>query len=98
MSDANLTTAAALARRPMLNGILRTAAAGVVMLSAPALGVRSASAQTKAAQKSVGYQDKPKGTQQCDGCMLFVAPASCKVVEGDIAPAGWCRMYTKKPA
>jgi hypothetical protein len=82
----------------MLQGFARTAVAGIVMLCAPVIGVRSASAQTKAAQKAVGYQDKPKGPQQCDGCMLFVAPASCKVVEGDIAPAGWCRMYTKKPA
>jgi hypothetical protein len=54
-------------------------------------------ASAKAAQKLVGYQDTPHGAQQCDNCSQFVAPASCKVVDGEISPTGWCKVYVKKP-
>jgi hypothetical protein len=47
-------------------------------------------------QKAAGYQATPKGDQRCDGCALFVTPSSCKLVAGDISPAGWCRLYVKK--
>ena len=39
------------------------------------------------------YQDSPKGIQMCATCTLFVEPRSCKVVEGDISPNGWCKVY-----
>jgi hypothetical protein len=42
------------------------------------------------------YQDKPHGDQECDKCMQFVAPDSCKVVDGKISPKGWCIAFTKK--
>lgn len=57
-----------------------------------------ASAQTKTSQKVVGYQDMPKGAQRCDNCAQFETPSSCKIVEGSIAPGGWCKVYVKKPA
>ena len=46
-------------------------------------------------QKSVQYQDTPKGDRQCDGCSLFVAPNACKNVEGVISPKGWCFLWRK---
>jgi len=52
----------------------------------------------KASQKSVKYQDSPKGDARCDNCALFEAPNACKTVEGPIAPEGWCMIYAKKPA
>jgi hypothetical protein len=55
-----------------------------------------ATAQAKVAQSSVSYQDKPKGTQRCDGCTLFQAPKSCKVVDGEISPQGWCSLFAAK--
>jgi len=58
---------------------------------------RRAGAQQKAAQKVVQYQEKPKGTQQCDGCLHFVSPNSCKLVEGKINPKGWCVLFAPKP-
>ena len=61
-------------------------------------GTRVAEAQTKATQKAVGYQDTPKGAQRCDNCRQFEPPSSCKTVEGTVAPAGWCKVYVKKPA
>lgn len=56
-----------------------------------------AGAQQKMAQKLVQYQDKPKGAQDCDQCLHFVAPSSCKMVEGTINPKGWCALFAPKP-
>ena len=60
-------------------------------------GNRTAEAQTKAAKSVVGYQDTPHDGQRCDNCLQFQPPDACKVVEGTIAPAGWCKVYVKKP-
>jgi hypothetical protein len=60
------------------------------------LGPNLAEAQAKAAQNAVAYQDKPKGTQRCDGCSLFQPPKACKVVEGQISPQGWCALFSPK--
>ena len=46
-------------------------------------------------QKSVQYQDTPKGDRDCSGCSLFVAPNSCKNVAGEISPKGWCILWRK---
>jgi hypothetical protein len=55
-------------------------------------------AQTKKFPKAQAqYQDKPKNGQQCDACAQFVAPNGCKLVEGDIAPQGWCLYFAPKP-
>jgi hypothetical protein len=56
-----------------------------------------AGAQPKIAPKLVQYQEKPKGPQECDNCLHFVAPSSCKMVEGKINPKGWCQLYAPKP-
>jgi len=54
-------------------------------------------AQPKIAQKLVQYQEKPKGPQECDNCLHFIAPSGCKMVEGKINPKGWCQLYAPKP-
>ena len=36
--------------------------------------------------------------KQCDGCNFFVAPNACKMVDGEIAPTGWCALWVKKAA
>lgn len=73
------------------------AALGGLMLSAKAW------AQGGTVAKSVAkYQDKPHGTQQCDGCIQFIpgktssAHGTCKIVEGDISPKGWCMFFAAK--
>jgi len=79
------------ARRRKVLGIGVAVIGGAIM--APA------GAQTKKVQKAQAqYQDKPKSGQQCDGCAQFVAPASCKLVEGEIAPKGWCLFFAPKPS
>ena len=50
----------------------------------------------KMSQKGAQYQEAPKNGQQCDGCALFKAPASCTIVDGTISPTGWCRFFSKK--
>lgn len=60
------------------------------------LGVDLAIAQAKVPQKSVSYQDKPQGTQRCDGCNNFQSPNACKLVDGEISPQGWCSLFSKK--
>ena len=58
---------------------------------------RKAHAQQKVAKEPVQYQDKPKNDQKCSGCLHFVAPNTCKLVEGEISPDGWCTLYVLKP-
>jgi hypothetical protein len=69
---------------------------GVGVLASALVATRAA-AQQKAKQKLVQYQEKPKGTQECDNCLHFVAPDGCKLVEGKINPKGWCSLYAAKP-
>ena len=45
-------------------------------------------AQTKLTHEAAKYQDHPNNGQQCSGCVQFVAPASCKVVEDPVAASG----------
>ena len=56
-----------------------------------------AGAQQKMAQKLVQYQKTPKNNQKCSTCLHFVAPDSCKMVEGKIDPNGWCSLFAPKP-
>ena len=53
-------------------------------------------AEAKMAQADAGYQQMPKGDQSCSNCNLFVAPASCTLVDGTINPQGWCRYHQNK--
>jgi hypothetical protein len=52
----------------------------------------------KLSQKAAGYQNSPKGNQRCDNCALWQPPASCKSVEGPIAPQGWSKLWVPKRA
>jgi len=75
-------------RRALLWGCI-----GLLLAAVP----RPTGAQQKVAPKLVQYQEKPKGAQECDGCLHFVAPSSCKMVEGKINPKGWCALFAPKP-
>jgi hypothetical protein len=50
-------------------------------------------AQTKVSQVVAQYQDSPQGGLSCAACTFFRRPRSCQVVEGDISPQGWCRLF-----
>jgi hypothetical protein len=83
------TTNGAVGRRVVLRG--------AVALAVLAGATGTVDAQKKAAQKMVQYQQKPKGTQECDECLHFEPPQSCKLVEGTINPKGWCSLFAAKP-
>ncbi|WP_425338911.1 high-potential iron-sulfur protein [Methylocapsa acidiphila] len=74
---------------------LLQAAAGVAgALSLLGLSGRSAQA-AKVSQAAVGYQNSPKGNQNCANCRLFTAPNACKQVDGVISANAWCRLWAK---
>ena len=51
----------------------------------------------KVSQASVQYQPQPKDGKTCADCVHFIAESStCKLVEGDISPAGWCALWAQK--
>jgi hypothetical protein len=55
-----------------------------------------AQAQQKLAKNLIMYQDTPKGDQRCDNCTHWQPPNACAIVEGPIAPAGWCGAWAPK--
>ena len=62
-----------------------------------------ASAQEGMVPKATAkYQDKPHGTQKCEGCMQFIpgksasAKGHCKIVAGTVSPDGWCMYFSPK--
>jgi hypothetical protein len=76
---------------------------GVLTGTAVALGVAAsgaaasrAHAQQKIKQTDAKYQDHPNGAQKCDGCVQFLPPSSCKIVDGTISPNGWCQFFGAK--
>ena len=72
---------------------------GVVLLAGASLTAsldRHALAQQKASKESMKYQDAPNADKQCSNCAQFVAPNSCKIVEGTVSPQGYCIAWQKK--
>lgn len=65
------------------------------LVLAAVCGVRRVWADPPArmAKAAAGYQDTPRGGLSCAGCTFFRKPRSCQVVEGDISPTGWCRLF-----
>ncbi|NJL50260.1 MAG: high potential iron sulfur protein [Blastochloris sp.] len=93
MDDIRMIATRRLSRRDALTcGALALGACAAVGLAATA----NAQVAKKASHQASGYQASPKGSQRCDNCRMFVAPASCQVVEGSIAGSGWCRLWAKK--
>jgi hypothetical protein len=56
-----------------------------------------AAAPAKVPQANVQYQTQPKNDQKCSTCVNFISESNtCKLVEGQISPEGWCSLWTKK--
>ncbi len=82
-------TVTQMSRRTMLKVGLATLATGATGVAAAQSG--------KIAQASVMYVDASKNGMLCEQCIQFVAPGSCKVVEGKINPKGYCVAFAPKP-
>jgi len=70
-------------------------AAGGAIGGISVIALTSSAEAAKVSQKAVGYQDSPKGSQNCANCRLFIVPNACKQVEGVVSPNGWCRIWAK---
>ena len=68
-------------------------AGGAVLLAASVAAPTSKADTGKLSQQAAAYQTSPKNGQRCTDCALFIAPASCKLVDGAISPAGWCKLF-----
>ena len=77
---------------PERRGSRRALLAALGGAAASALGGR-ATAQPKMTKAQAQYQDEPKGIMMCGTCTLFLPPAGCKVMEGDVAVTGWCNAF-----
>lgn len=63
----------------------------------PAAGTESAAPAAKVSQASVQYRTQPNGEQKCSTCVHFIAESNtCKLVEGQISPEGWCVLWARK--
>jgi hypothetical protein len=47
----------------------------------------------KISQAAAEYQPTPKGMFSCALCTFFIKPKSCKVVDGEVSPTGWCKLF-----
>ena len=79
-----------MSRRALLGST--TAMAAVMILA----GTRTGRAQAKMPKQTAQYQDSPNGDQKCQGCRFFIESGSCRLVEGEISPNGWCRLFQPK--
>ena len=87
MPDIDRISGRGVSRRDFLN--IATIGTGAVL----AIGLATSPAYAKVPQKVVNYQPKPKGNQSCATCGLFQPQTSCKLVDGVVAPQGWCTLY-----
>ena len=74
-------------RRPTRWGVI----AAALELGA-VLPARAEEAPAKVSQLAAAYQGT-QGLFSCAVCTFFIRPRSCKVVNGDISPTGWCKLF-----
>jgi hypothetical protein len=64
--------------------------------AAPIIALGSQKAEAKMSQTTVAYQQTPKDDKECDQCNFYIDPNACKVVDGEINPKGYCKLWNKK--
>jgi hypothetical protein len=79
-----------MSRRALLGSTTALAAAMILA------GTATSRAQQKMAKQAAQYQDSPNGDQKCEGCRFFIEGGSCRLVEGEISPNGWCTLFQPK--
>ncbi|HTW51047.1 MAG TPA: hypothetical protein VME45_04030 [Stellaceae bacterium] len=69
-------------------------AAGLGLIAVPAHATEQPPANSnKISQAAADYQSIPKGMFSCAVCTFFIKPKSCKVVDGEVSPTGWCKLF-----
>lgn len=80
-------------RRSFVGKACGAALAGISILPAWAHGAHYGRGHKKVSKATAHYQYHPHGKQHCSICAHFHGPDSCEIVEGRIAPNGWCRYF-----
>jgi len=83
-------------KTPSRRAALKTGLGLLAATSTLAVATTARAQSAKADPSTVGYQLKPSNGQQCSTCASFVAPGSCLLVSGTIAPTAWCELYAPK--
>ncbi len=48
----------------------------------------------KVSQEQANYKKQPNGQEKCSNCQHFVSESNtCKLVQGQISPNGWCKLW-----
>lgn len=84
-------TVGAISRRTLLVGSL---AAG----SLPLLLATKANATVKVSRAAVHFETVADGGHNCGACRHFLAPSSCRFVEGTVSSGCSCWIWTNKIA
>jgi hypothetical protein len=74
-------------RRKVVRAAVAAVSAGLL------LRIARTQASEKMTRQQAEYQDTPNGIYSCGVCTLFEQPKSCKVVEGEVSPDGWCKAF-----
>ena len=89
MKNSSNFSSAAISRRTLLVGSI---AAG----SAPLLLATKANATVKVSQAAVHFKTAANTDHNCGACRHFMAPSSCRFVEGTISSDCSCWIWTSK--
>lgn len=76
-------------RRSFLTRTIASSLAGFVL----ALCGANSRAQGKATKELAQYKETTDQGVYCKACAYFQPPKSCKIVEGDVSPTGWCSLW-----
>jgi hypothetical protein len=74
-------------RRTVMRAVVSGVSAGLLSRMA------RAEASEKMTRQQAEYQGTPNSIYSCAVCTLFEKPKSCKVVEGEVSPDGWCKAF-----
>jgi hypothetical protein len=81
-------------RQVLRRRVLRAAFASVAAWFAPGAMSRAGVVRAKRCRKKKRNTRTVRKTSACVRlCTLFEPPKSCKVVEGEISPNGWCKAF-----
>jgi len=89
MNKPNNIGSAAISRRGLLMGSI---AAG----SVPLLLATKADATVKVSRAAVHLETAAHGDHKCGACKHFMAPSSCRFVEGNVSSDCSCWIWTSK--
>lgn len=84
-----------ISRRDAVRGFTSIIVGGSIVIAAISAPSPSA-ANTKVPKSQAGYKNVPRGSARCEACIQYVAPAGCKIVDGEISPTGSCDFFAPR--